>query len=45
MSWGVKAAFAEEGIMRDLHVSQEVAILGVSLFVLGLGELPFILLI
>ena len=33
-----QAALAERGISRDLHVSSEVTILGVSLFVLGLGE-------
>lgn len=34
-----KAAFAEGGISRDLHVSKEVAILGVSIYAVGLGEL------
>lgn len=29
----------EEGIARDLHSSHEVAILSISLFVEGLGEL------
>lgn len=33
-----QAAFAETGVRRDLNVGSEVAILGVSLFVLGLGE-------
>ncbi|KAI0684802.1 major facilitator superfamily domain-containing protein, partial [Cytidiella melzeri] len=32
------AGFAETGISRDLHVGEEVAILGISLYVLGLGE-------
>lgn len=34
-----QAAFAETGVSRDLHVGSEVAILGVSMFVLGLGML------
>lgn len=33
-----QAGFAETGIGQDLHVGEEVAILGISLFVLGLGE-------
>lgn len=33
-----KASFAEAGVSRDLHVGQEVSILGISLFVLGLGK-------
>ena len=33
----LKASFAEDGIMHDFHVSQEVTILGISLFVFGLG--------
>ncbi|KAJ3536252.1 hypothetical protein NM688_g6864 [Phlebia brevispora] len=36
------ASFAEAGISRDLHVSEEVAILGISLFVLGLGMGPLL---
>lgn len=36
-------ATAYEGIERDLHVSHEVAILGLSLFVLGLGCGPLLL--
>ncbi len=35
-----QAAFAEGGIGRQFHVSKEVTILGVSLFVLGLGLGP-----
>jgi multidrug resistance protein len=34
---------AYEGIQADLHVSREVAILGLSLFVLGLGAGPLLL--
>ncbi|PSR73609.1 hypothetical protein PHLCEN_2v10528 [Hermanssonia centrifuga] len=34
------AAFAEAGIVRDFHVSKEVAILGVSLSVAGIGFGP-----
>ena len=34
-----QAAFAETGVSRDLRVGSEVAILGVSMFVLGLGML------
>ena len=37
-----QAAFAEEGISRQFHVSKEVTILGVSLFVLGLGLGPLV---
>lgn len=33
-----QAGFAEAGVSRDLHVGQEVAILGISLYVLGLGN-------
>ncbi|KAJ3544006.1 hypothetical protein NM688_g5793 [Phlebia brevispora] len=36
------AAFAETGVSRDLHVGSEVAILGVSLFVIGLGIGPLL---
>lgn len=36
-----QAALAEGGISRDLHVGSEVTILGISLFVLGLGESHF----
>ena len=35
--WRVKAAFTEPGVGHALHVGHEVTILGVSLFVLGLG--------
>lgn len=35
---GQKAAFTEAGVARDFHVSKEVSILGVSLFVQGLGN-------
>ncbi len=38
----LQAAFAEGGISRQFHVSKEVAILGVSLFVLGLGLGPLV---
>ncbi|EIW63416.1 MFS general substrate transporter [Trametes versicolor FP-101664 SS1] len=34
------AAFTEQGLAIDLHASQEVTILGVSLYVLGLGIGP-----
>lgn len=34
----VQAGFTENGISSDLHVGREVAILGISLYVLGLGE-------
>ena len=37
-----QAAFAEEGISRQFHISKEVTILGVSLFVLGLGLGPLV---
>ncbi|KAI0283760.1 major facilitator superfamily domain-containing protein [Russula brevipes] len=36
------AAFAEVPVARQFHVSKEVAILGVSLFVLGLGLGPLV---
>lgn len=36
------AAFAEGGVSRQFHVSKEVTILGVSLFVLGLGLGPLV---
>ncbi|KAF8467594.1 MFS general substrate transporter [Russula ochroleuca] len=36
------AAFAEVPVSRQFHVSMEVAILGVSLFVLGLGLGPLV---
>lgn len=38
----LQAAFAEGGVSRDFHVSKEVSILGVSLFVLGLGIGPLV---
>jgi hypothetical protein len=38
----LQAAFVEGGISRQFHVSEEVAILGVSLFVLGLGLGPLV---
>ena len=38
----LQAAFAEGGVSRQFQVSKEVAILGVSLFVLGLGLGPLI---
>ena len=34
----IQAGFTETGITKDLHVGKEVAILGISLYVLGLGE-------
>ena len=37
-----QAAFAEEGISKQFHVSKEATILGVSLFVLGLGLGPLV---
>ncbi|KAI0812553.1 major facilitator superfamily domain-containing protein [Irpex lacteus] len=37
------AGFAESGVGRDLHVGQEVAILGISLYVLGLGLGPLLI--
>jgi MFS family permease len=37
-----KAAFAEVPVAREFHVGKEVAILGVSLFVLGLGLGPLV---
>ncbi|CCM05653.1 uncharacterized protein FIBRA_07883 [Fibroporia radiculosa] len=36
------AAFTEEGLVEDLHTVHEVAILSVSLFVLGLGLGPLL---
>lgn len=36
------AAFAEVPVARQFHVSKEVAVLGVSLFVLGLGLGPLV---
>ena len=36
----LQAVYADDGIVRDFHVSQEVAILGVTLFILGLGQGP-----
>jgi hypothetical protein len=38
----LQAAFAEGGVSRQFHVSKEVTILGVSLFVLGLGLGPLV---
>ena len=35
----IQASFAEDGIAETFHIGSEVAILGVSLFVLGLGVL------
>lgn len=35
-----QAAFAEGGVSRDFHVSKEVAILGVSLSIGGIGMFP-----
>jgi MFS family permease len=37
-----KAAFVEAPVAREFYVSKEVAILGVSLFVLGLGFGPLV---
>lgn len=37
-----QAAFVEVPVARQFHVSKEVAILGVSLFVLGLGLGPLV---
>jgi hypothetical protein len=37
-----QAAFSEVPVARQFHVSKEVAILGVSLFVLGLGLGPLV---
>jgi hypothetical protein len=37
-----QAAFAEAPVARQFHVSEEAAILGVSLFVLGLGLGPLV---
>ncbi|KAI0093212.1 MFS general substrate transporter [Irpex rosettiformis] len=37
------AGFAESGVGRDLHVGEEVAILGISLYVLGLGLGPLLI--
>jgi hypothetical protein len=37
-----KAAFVEAPVAREFHVGKEVAILGVSLFVLGLGLGPLV---
>ena len=37
-----QAAFAEGGISTQFRISKEVAILGVSLFVLGLGLGPLV---
>jgi hypothetical protein len=36
---GKQAAFAEAPVARQFHVGKEIANLGVSLFVLGLGPL------
>ncbi|TFY69956.1 hypothetical protein EVG20_g2924 [Dentipellis fragilis] len=36
------ASFTEGGISRDFHVGKEVAILGISLFVMGLGVGPLV---
>jgi hypothetical protein len=33
-----QVVFAETGMIHDLHVGQEVTILGISLYALGLGE-------
>ena len=38
----IQAAFPEEAISRQFHVSREVTILGISLFVLGLGLGPLV---
>jgi MFS family permease len=38
----IKAAFTETGIAREFNVSKEVTILGVSLFVVGLGLGPLL---
>ena len=37
-----QAAFAEGGIVREFHVGKEVAVLGVSLYVFGLGKNAFL---
>lgn len=37
-----QASFAEKGVASEFHVSQEVAILSISLFVLGLGLGPLL---
>ena len=37
-----QAAFAEEAMGKQFHVSQEVTILGISLFLLGLGLGPLV---
>ena len=37
-----QAAFAEGGLIETFHVGKEVTILGVSLFVLGLGMGPLV---
>ncbi|EKM54221.1 uncharacterized protein PHACADRAFT_162604 [Phanerochaete carnosa HHB-10118-sp] len=36
------ATFTETGVSQDLHVGHEVAILGISLYVLGLGTGPLL---
>lgn len=37
-----QATFTETGVSQDLHVGHEVAILGISLYVLGLGTGPLL---
>jgi MFS family permease len=37
-----QAAFAEEAMGKQFHVGQEVTILGISLFLLGLGVGPLV---
>ncbi|KAL7282085.1 hypothetical protein ACG7TL_003554 [Trametes sanguinea] len=39
-NWSTQAAFTEAGLVRDLHTTHEVAILSISLYVLGLGIGP-----
>ncbi|KAG1831698.1 major facilitator superfamily domain-containing protein [Suillus subluteus] len=36
------AAFTEQGVAETFHVSQEVTVLGISLFVVGLGSGPLL---
>jgi hypothetical protein len=37
-----QAAFTEQGVAQTFHVSREVTVLGISLFVTGLGAGPLL---
>lgn len=41
--YNTQASFTETGISEDFHVGHEVSILGISLYVLGLGLGPLLI--